>query len=197
MNATTTLPDQILNLENLLFSSVIHSALPEGKFLALAAAGLFTKYLTDFKFLSIAITTIFIIGAIYFIVASNWLGSNIERIGGALKKSDKNKKRVSRAWLKTKKLLSYGDEGRSKLAIIEADNILDDILKSADIKGETLGERLKNLNAAQFPNLNEIWEAHKIRNRLVHEPDYSLDSQTVLKIIGFYEKAFKSLELID
>ncbi len=197
MNTTSTLPDQILNLENLLFSDITRVALPNGKLLALGIAEFFLKNLTDFKILSVLITALFLVGALYLAFVGNLLGSKIEKITGALGKGGKNKNKANKAWLKTKKLLSYGDEGHSKLAVIEADNILDDVLKSANIRGESLGERLKNLNPAQLPNLNEIWEAHKVRNHLVHEPDFSLDSQTALRVISFYEKAFKSLELID
>jgi hypothetical protein len=197
MNATSTLPDQILSLENLLFSDILHIALPNGKLLVIAAVDFLSKNLNTLKLLGIIVTALFLIGTLYLAIIDNSLGSKLEKITGSLGKSGKNKKKSNKAWLKIKKHLSYNDESHSKLAVIEADNLLDDVLKSANVRGETLGERLKNLNPAQLPNLNEIWEAHKIRNRLVHEPDYPLDSQTALKVISFYEKAFKGLELID
>ncbi|MCL5733522.1 MAG: hypothetical protein M1334_02555 [Patescibacteria group bacterium] len=196
MTTTPTLPDQILGLEKLLYSNVLSVAVPDGKLLFADSLNLFFKYLGDIKLISIAITIILLFGALYFVVASNWPGLN-RLFASAIEKKAKNKKLVNKSWLKIKKLMSYNDEGHFKLAIIEADNVLDNILKSADTPGETLGERLKSLNPAQLPNLNEVWEAHKIRNRLVHEPDYSLDSQTAARTISFYEKAFKGLELID
>lgn len=196
MTPTPTLPDQILSLEKLLYSNVLSVAAPDGKLLFAEALSLFFQYLGYIKLISIAVTMIFLFGALYFVVASNWPGLN-RLFASAIEKKAKNKKLVNKSWLKIKKMMSYNDEGHFKLAIIEADNVLDNILKSADTPGETLGERLKNLNPAQIPNLNEVWEAHKIRNRLVHEPDYSLDSQTATKTISFYEKAFKNLELID
>ena len=56
-----------------------------------------------------------------------------------------------------------------KLAIIEADIILDDVLKQQGYIGNSLGERLKSISTNQLSSLNDAWEAHKIRNRIAHE----------------------------
>jgi hypothetical protein len=40
--------------------------------------------------------------------------------------------------------------------------------------GDTLGERLEKLTDATIPNLNQLSDAHKVRNSIVHDPDYKL-----------------------
>ena len=59
------------------------------------------------------------------------------------------------------------------LAIIDADKLLDEALRKRGFRGKTLGERLV---AAQrsFSNNDTVWYAHKLRNRLVHEPNVRL-----------------------
>ncbi len=59
------------------------------------------------------------------------------------------------------------------LAIIDADKLLDEALRKKGFKGKTMGERLV---AAQhsLSNNDNVWYAHKLRNRLVHEPDVRL-----------------------
>ncbi|MBI4033579.1 hypothetical protein HY379_01130 [Candidatus Saccharibacteria bacterium] len=59
------------------------------------------------------------------------------------------------------------------LSVIDADKLLDEALKRKGYKGKTMGERLV---AAQreLSNNDSAWYAHKLRNRLVHEPNVRL-----------------------
>lgn len=70
---------------------------------------------------------------------------------------------------------------RMKTALIDADKLLDHTLKNLGYKGETLGERLKNSKPAfKYQDYDNIWKAHKTRNQLVHEIDFTM-SQNDLK----------------
>ncbi|OGM91421.1 hypothetical protein A2999_02995 [Candidatus Wolfebacteria bacterium RIFCSPLOWO2_01_FULL_38_11] len=60
-----------------------------------------------------------------------------------------------------------------------------------------MAERLKKINFKQLSNIEEIWQAHKIRNRIVHEPDFHIARGEAWMIIEMYKKAFKELGLID
>lgn len=69
------------------------------------------------------------------------------------------------------------------LAVIDADKLLDEALRKKGYKGKTMGERLV---AAQrdLSNNDGVWFAHKLRNRLVHEPEVRLrknDAKTALE----------------
>ncbi|TSC92704.1 MAG: hypothetical protein CEN91_376 [Candidatus Berkelbacteria bacterium Licking1014_85] len=47
---------------------------------------------------------------------------------------------------------------------------MDKILKLRKVKGETMGERLKNAtNIYPRETLSDLWNLHKLRNRIVHE----------------------------
>jgi len=64
-----------------------------------------------------------------------------------------------------------------KLAIIEADKLVDTVLKKAGIKGETLGERLRNAQKLISRDVySNMWEAHKVRNQIVHDHDFDIRS---------------------
>ncbi|MBI5078139.1 MAG: hypothetical protein HZB11_02095 [Candidatus Yonathbacteria bacterium] len=81
-----------------------------------------------------------------------------------------------------------------KLGILEADNILDELLEERGFRGETLGDRLKFAEAKGLKTLNDAWEAHKARNKIVHEEATSpLNKRDARKIIDLYEKVFKEL----
>ncbi len=83
------------------------------------------------------------------------------------------------------------------MAVIEADALLDDIMKRIGYKGDDLAERLKSIEPSDFDNLQNVWEAHKVRNRLVHEPGKIEFTQDEAKnTIEKYEKALKELKYI-
>lgn len=81
-----------------------------------------------------------------------------------------------------------------KIAIIEADKVFDKTLEKRNYVGGSVGDKLKEMVPGDLPDVyEEVWEAHKIRNRIVHEPDFEITQSEVRKIIGIYERAIKKL----
>ncbi len=78
-----------------------------------------------------------------------------------------------------------------KLAIIEADSILDNLLDQLGFKGESLGDKLKMANQETFPQLTIAWEVHTVRNRIAHEGlSFELSQHEAKRIIALYEEMF-------
>ena len=78
-----------------------------------------------------------------------------------------------------------------KLAIIEADIILDDVLKRRGYAGTSLGERLKSISPQHLATIDDAWEAHKVRNRIAHEgADFVLTKRLVDETIARYRRVF-------
>lgn len=87
--------------------------------------------------------------------------------------------------------IESGNPNDWKLAIIEADIILDDLLKQKGYAGNSLGERLKSISPAQLATLNDAWEAHKIRNRIAHDgADFVLTHRLAQDTINRYRRVF-------
>ena len=84
-------------------------------------------------------------------------------------------------------------EGEWKFAVVEADKLVDEMLKSAGYPGETMGERLMNIESGQLQTLEGLWEAHKTRNRLVHGTNYFLRYAEAKRVIQLYEDALREL----
>lgn len=87
-------------------------------------------------------------------------------------------------------------EAEWKFAIIEADKLVDDLLKQAGYLGDTMGERLMNIEQGQLLSLQGLWEAHKIRNKLAHDTNYFLRYAEARQAIKFFEEALKELQVI-
>lgn len=84
-----------------------------------------------------------------------------------------------------------------KLAVIEADNIVDEIIKHIGYQGTSFGERLMQIEPSDFDNLQNVWEAHKIRNRIAHEAGHALGQDEARRAIALFEKALKELKYLS
>lgn len=92
------------------------------------------------------------------------------------------------------KILGYisTSEAGWRLAIIDADKLVDHALKARGYKGESMADRMR---AAQktFSHYNDLWAAHKLRNRLVHEPNVNLGKGLTQRSLQEFRRALKEL----
>ncbi|MFA6257383.1 MAG: hypothetical protein WC646_03735 [Candidatus Paceibacterota bacterium] len=94
-------------------------------------------------------------------------------------------------WSKTLNYIFSQHSSDWKLAIIEADSILENLLKDLGFQGETLGDRLKSANQETFRDLSSAWEVHTIRNRIAHEGlAFELSHHEAKRVIALYEQIF-------
>ena len=90
--------------------------------------------------------------------------------GGFVKLETERK--IQADWSKIDQFISSRQPSQLKQGLIMADRSLDAALKDL-VDGQSMGERLKNSKNYFDPvTYNKVWEAHRIRNNMVHEPDY-------------------------
>ena len=117
--------------------------------------------------------------------------------GGRYRKIIKHREIIHKKWNQLLEKIKSGDERDLRLAIIEADSLVDEILKEHGHPGEDMGERLKSIHPSEINNLNSLWEAHKVRNKLAHEADFHLSAEEAKKIIEIYHKTIEELLNIE
>jgi len=84
-----------------------------------------------------------------------------------------------------------------KLAIIEADIVLDEALKKAGYAGVSLGERLKSIAPSKLNYLDDAWQAHKVRNQIAHGgSDFVLTRRLAEDTIKQYKRVFSELGIL-
>lgn len=84
-----------------------------------------------------------------------------------------------------------------KLAIIEADIILDEVLKQQGYAGTSLGERLRGILPSSLASLDDAWQAHKVRNQIAHASvDFVLTQKLARETIMQYERVFRELGVV-
>lgn len=78
------------------------------------------------------------------------------------------------------------------LAIVDADKLLDEALKKHRIRGKTMGERLVAAQRMISDN-DAVWYAHKLRNRLVHEPNVRLKKREAQNALAGFKQGLRDL----
>jgi hypothetical protein len=78
------------------------------------------------------------------------------------------------------------------MAIIQADNLLDEALRKRKFKGKTMGERMVAAQRTIIDN-DAMWTGHKLRNKLVHEVDVPLTEKEVKNALIGLRGALKDL----
>lgn len=97
-------------------------------------------------------------------------------------------------WEHIQSLLMGASVSEWREAIIEADIMLDEVLRAKGYVGETVADKLKE---AHFASAQDAWEGHKVRNRIAHDGSAFLISQSLAqRTIAHYESAFRELEVI-
>ncbi len=77
------------------------------------------------------------------------------------------------------------------LKVMEADKVLDKALKLLGFQG-SLGDKLKQAGP-RFRDVNAVWSAHKLRNRLAHELNSSPTPDETKRAMAAFKAALKDL----
>lgn len=148
------------------------------------------------KSASIVISAILIWGIFYAATRSGYFIRRIEDFKDKYMVGNVGKDRQMRAWRRILKRMRSDSPESWKRAILDADDILDEILKMSGYVGNTPDERFQQLPPEALANHDRIIAAHKIRDQIQRNPEYTLDRSEAIAVLREYEKAFKQLGLI-
>jgi hypothetical protein len=76
------------------------------------------------------------------------------------------------------KMLQSTSEIELKHAVIEADKLVDHVLKAYGADGDTFADRLRSSEKNMNPRMyHDIWEGHKVRNQIAHEQNLTISNE--------------------
>ena len=82
-----------------------------------------------------------------------------------------------------------------KVAIIEADIILEEMLDKAGYQGDSIGEKLKRVEKGDLSTLDQACEAHKVRNEIAHQgAEFALNQREAKRIVAMYQAVIEEFE---
>ncbi len=99
-------------------------------------------------------------------------------------------------WQSVIKRVNLASPESMRLAIIEADGVVDAILKDIGISGEHMADRLMRIAPESLLSLNRLWRAHRLRNELVHTPGFAISAEEAKKTIDDYESFLKEIGIL-
>lgn len=105
---------------------------------------------------------------------------------------EKEVKYVHKKWEEIENTLVLDSENAYKVAILEADKLLDHVFKSMQLPGENMGQRLK-VAVARNQKVRPVWQAHIVRNKIAHEVDYKVTKKNAMRSIKQFRDTLKLL----
>lgn len=105
-----------------------------------------------------------------------------------------DKQFLQKKWQEIEELMSLGRPSNFARAVLEADKLLDHVLKGLRTPGLTMGDRLKaSKNRFSPEGLDAAWKAHKVRNEIVHNSQYEITDFMAREAILNFKKAIEEL----
>lgn len=155
----------------------------------------FNETILPLKIIAITISVVLLLLILWLIVNMRKAAAeNIAMIAESISPAGAPTKVIREEWAAVEAKLDKGDPDSAKLAVIDADKIFDDFLKKQGFLGEDMAARLRQMTKDQASNLDEIWQAHKLRNRLVHETGSQINSRDARRAVEIYQQALEELE---
>lgn len=160
-------------------------------------------FVSNFLLISRLLSLLFIFGICYSLIRLYQVrqkeAKKLYEVGGVV--SDEVEEEVPQGrekWQAIEEKIATGNPSEWRIAILEADIMLDTLIEDRfPDYGDTLGERLKNIEKGDFITLNEAWEAHRVRNAIAHEGvDFSISEREVKRIMALYKAVFTEFNYI-
>lgn len=103
-------------------------------------------------------------------------------------------RKIRDEWGRVEELVKIDQPSQLRQAVIKADNILDFALSKLTT-GANVGERLKNARPyfKDYAVYQGLWEAHKVRNALVHEADYEPTHTVTKDAVAKFKQGLEAL----
>lgn len=140
----------------------------------------------------IATLFILLVVAVFFLMAA-WIRRAASSNSSNWEEAER--RRFRKAWDDLSQLAKVGGAPGRKLAMIEADKLVDTALRKVGFPGEGMAERLK-VAEYQHPAIKQMWTAHRWRNQLVHEAHFSLSERQVHEALRAFEAVLRSLKAL-
>jgi hypothetical protein len=146
------------------------------------------------RIISYSISTLLIVSILILLTRSSatwWVSESLDSF-----RKPKLPERMQKSWEKIIERLEKNDEANLKLAVIEADKMLEDVLKRMGLEGKDMGERLEQLGSQQLKSYEGVLEAHRLRDLIIHQKDIIVTKEQAQIAMASYGEALKELEVL-
>jgi hypothetical protein len=155
---------------------------------------------TVYSVIALSLSAVFIYGIIYSYLRMNEYS---EKFTQKILEDEKRWRQRNdpdqgnRRWQEVEAHVASHNPNDWKLAIIEADVMLEKMLEEAGFAGATIAERLRSASGRSFQTIDDAWQAHRVRNQIAHGgSDFVLTQRMAQTTIVQYKKVFQEFGVI-
>ena len=165
------------------------------EFIYFISSPVLQEQLLPIKLVCFGFTLFFLVGVFYFMINSSWLQYKfLEDATEFFAWQSYGAKQISKSLEKIRKKLESGSETESKLAIIEAEDLLMQVLDERGYDQETFEESIKAANRLMTTlMMSQVQAAHQTRNSIVYNPDFKLSPEQAKNVLSIYEAAINAI----
>lgn len=154
------------------------------------------KIIWIIKIVFISVSLILLPLIVFLLIKSSWVRYKyLDDYTEFFKKRPYGTKKEFKKWAKINRRLESNSKSDYKMAIIEGDDFLKEVLKEMKYKGDFLDDILKEVNSRVLPSVEEVKKANEIRNKIMHNPDFDITQEQAKNILKIYHQALRELEM--
>ncbi len=104
---------------------------------------------------------------------------------------------VNPRWEEVKKHISSHSPSEWRIAILESDILLYEMLDQMGYPGDSVAEKMKQVDKTTFHSIDDAWRAHRVRNLIAHQgATYEISRYEAEKTIKLYQKVFEEFYFV-
>lgn len=100
-------------------------------------------------------------------------------------------------WEAIKNRLAAGSVAGGKMAIVEADELLNEALGKLGFVGKDTNEKMETVKPGQLTGIEELRSARILYRRITEDPGYEVNLEEIKSVLDLYERFFRGVEMID
>jgi len=115
----------------------------------------------------------------------------------ALMREKEREKNANPRWHYILTLIESPNESDWRVAIIEADSMMEEVLKEKGLSGETVSELLEGARGSGYRSIQDAWDAHLVRNKIAHDGvDFPISQIEGRRVIRMFQNFFEELGIV-
>lgn len=118
-------------------------------------------------------------------------------IHSALLRQKEKDRNANPRWHYIQTLIESPNESDWRVAIIEADSMMEEVLKEKGLTGGTVSELLESAKDSGYRSIQDAWDAHLVRNQIAHVgSDFPISQIEGRRVIKMFQNFFEELRIV-
>lgn len=115
----------------------------------------------------------------------------------ALARDKETSRNTNPRWHYIQTLIESSNESDWRVAIIESDTMLEEILRGKGFSGDNLSDLLEGARESGYATIQNAWDAHLVRNQIAHQgSEFPLSQVEGRRVIKLYQNFFEEMRVI-